>query len=141
VYPLKFMFDSLFERIAPRGHVNAQMELWQLGNAAAVYAVGFIALFGLFALLYRHAIAKSDDLRLTELELFDAQTNVVHHLISASIGVISLAIALLAPLRFVSLAPLVFFLMGPGHWYHGMRSGKARHVIEARLADEGAPVA
>jgi uncharacterized membrane protein len=141
VYPLKFMFDSLFERFVPRGHVNAQMELWQLGNAAAVYAVGFIALFGLFALLYRHAIAKSDDLRLTELELFDAQTNVVHHLISASVGVISLAIALVAPLRFVPLAPLVFFLMGPGHWYHGMRSGKARHAVESRLADEAAPVA
>lgn len=141
VYPLKFMFDSLFERFVPRGHVDAHLELWQLANAAAVYAVGFIALFGLFALLYRHALAKSDELGLTELELFDAQANVVHHLISASIGVISLAVALVAPLRFVPLAPLAFFLMGPGHWYHGVRSGKARHLIEARLANEGAPVA
>lgn len=141
VYPLKFMFDSLFERFVPRGDVNAQMELWQLANASAVYAVGFIALFVLFTLLYRHAIAKREELHLTELEVFDARTHVVHHLISTSVGVISLLIALVAPLGLVPLAPLAFFLMGPGHWVHGARSHKQRRALEERLGQEVAPVA
>jgi uncharacterized membrane protein len=141
VYPLKFMFDSLFERFVPRGNVDAQMELWQLGNAAAVYAAGFIAVFGLLALLYRHAVSKGEELRLTELELFDARTSFVHHLISSSIGVVSLLIALAAPLRLVPLAPMAFFFMGPGHWYYGVRSHKRRAALEERLAEEVTPVA
>lgn len=141
VYPLKFMFDSLFERFVPRGNVNAQMELWQLANASAVCAVGFIALFVLFVLLYRHAIAKREDLHLTELDVFDARTHVVHHLISTSIGVISLVIALVAPLGLVPLAPMAFFLMGPGHWFHGARSRKLRRELEERLGQEAATVA
>ena len=141
VYPLKFMFDSLFERFVPRGNVNGQLELWQLANAAAVYAAGFIAIFVLFALLYRHAIAKRDELHLDELELFDARTNVIHHLISTSIGVISLLIAVVAPLGLVPLAPVAFFLMGPGHWYHGARSGRRRRELEEQLGQEAAPVA
>jgi uncharacterized membrane protein len=140
-YPLKFMFDSLFERLVPHGVVDARMELWQLANASSVYAAGFIALFVLLALLYQHAIKEADDLHLDELELFDARTNVVHHLISVSVGLISLLIALIAPLGLVPLAPFAFFLMAPGHWVYGARSGRAREAVSARIAEEAAPVA
>ncbi len=74
VYPLKFMFDSAFARILPRLAPPEGMQLYQLANAVTVYAVGFIAIFVLFALLYRHAYAKRVELGLSDLEIFDTRT-------------------------------------------------------------------
>ena len=86
VYPLKFMFDSAFARILPRLAPPEGMQLYQLANAVTVYAVGFIAIFVLFALLYRHAFAKRVELGLSELEIFDAKINMRHHLLSVERG-------------------------------------------------------
>ena len=116
VYPLKFMFDSLFARFLPRLKPPEPLELWQLANAASIYAVGFIAIFVLFALLYRHALASRHELALSELEMFDARTAVGHHLISA-------ASACVAGDRIVGAArpragrAHVFCLMGPAHFW------------------------
>ena len=57
VYPLKFRFDSLFARPFARLHAPEPMQLTALANAAAIYSAGFIAIFLLFALLYRRAVA------------------------------------------------------------------------------------
>jgi hypothetical protein len=57
------------------------------------------------------------------------------------VGILSLGIALLAPLPLVQLAPTVFFLMGPGHWWYGARSGRQRREIEAELAGAANPAA
>jgi uncharacterized membrane protein len=135
VYPLKFMFDSLFARFVPRLKPPKPMELWELANTASVYSVGFIAIFVLFALLYRHALSRREELALTALEVFDARTNVGHHLISASVGVISLVIASLAPLGFAPVAPMAFCLMGPAHFVYGGRSGRNRRALEEQLTE------
>jgi cytochrome c biogenesis protein CcdA len=73
------------------------MQLWELANAAAIYAAGFIVIFVLFALLYRRALSRREELGLSELDVFDARTNIGHHLISAGVGVLSLAMASFAP--------------------------------------------
>jgi uncharacterized membrane protein len=139
VYPLKFMFDAMFSQWLPTEDGRVRMELYQLANTAAVYATGFIAVFVLFALLYHHAYARRETLELTELEVFDAREAIGHHLVSVSIGLLSLLIALIAPLRLVPLAPTIFFLMGPGHFWWGWRSGRARRQLEAELAAAGKP--
>jgi uncharacterized membrane protein len=134
VYPLKFMFDSLFARFVPRLKPPEPMELWQLANTASIYSTGFIAIFVLFALLYRHALSCREQLALSELEVFDARTNIGHHLISASVGVISLVIASLAPLGLAPVAPMAFCLMGPAHFVYGSRSGRNRRMLEEQLS-------
>jgi uncharacterized membrane protein len=135
VYPLRFMFDSLFARFVPRLKPLEPMELWELANTVSIYSIGFIAIFVLFALLYRHALSRRDELALSELEAFDARTNIGHHLISASVGVISLVIASMAPLGLAPVAPMAFCLMGPAHFVYGSRSGRNRRVLEEQLAD------
>jgi hypothetical protein len=110
------------------------MDLYQLGNAAAIYAAGFVALFVVFALLYRHAYASRGTLGLTPLEAFDAKNGMAHQIVSISVGLLSLLIATVAPLRLVPLAPAAFALMGPAHWLHGGRARKKRRALEANLA-------
>jgi len=71
VYPLKFMFDSMFAMWVPRPTTVDEikpMALWQLGNASAVYGFGFLLLFLAFALLYWRAYWKRDELGLGALE-------------------------------------------------------------------------
>jgi TctA family transporter len=114
------------------------MEMYQLANAAAVYAAGFIALFLVFALLYRHAYSCREDLELTALDIFDTKAAIGHHVVSASVGLVSLLIALFAPLRMAPIAPTTFCLMGPGHWWWGVRSRKLRQALEQKLASDAA---
>ena len=134
VYPLKFMFDSMFARmLPPRPGPGAivPMDLWQLANASAVYGAGFLALFLLFALLYQRAVARRDELGLTPLDVFDARSFRGHQLVSAGVGAIALAVALFAPLRIVFVSPMCFALMGPGHWWYGYRRGQQRAALVA----------
>lgn len=130
VYPLKFMFDSLFVRFLPSRLAPPEpMALYQLANASMVYALGFIVIFAIFALLYRHAYSKRAELELSEVEAFDATANIRHHLFSVAVGLISLLLAAFAPLQFAPIAPAAFFLMGPGHWFLGVRSGRQREML------------
>jgi uncharacterized membrane protein len=138
VYPLKFMFESMFTQWIP-GAEPVRMELYQLANVAAVYAAGFIAVFLLLALLYFHAYRSRDELGLSELEVFDARTAIGHHVVSIIVGMLSLIVALAAPLAWVPLAPTAFFLMGPGHAFYGWRSGRERRQLEAEIAAAATP--
>jgi len=140
VYPLKFMFDSLFARWFERLQPPKAMQLWELANATTIYAAGFIAIFVVFALLYRRALSRREELGLSELEVFDARTNIAHHLISAAVGVLSLIIASFAPLELAPIAPTAYCLMGPAHYGYGSISGKKRRALETRLAGDAAPV-
>src|SRR5436190_17212950 len=65
VYPLKFMFDSLFARFIPTRNPPVPMPLHQLANASAVYASGFVLMMLMFVLLYARAYVKRHELGLT----------------------------------------------------------------------------
>jgi uncharacterized membrane protein len=133
VYPLKFMFSSAFARLVPALRDTAEpMRVEELANAAAVYSCGFVVLFLMFVLLYHHVYAKRAALELTALEVFDAKTAMGHHTISMGVGLLALGVAVAAP-RYSPLSPMVFFLMGPGHWWYGVRSGRGRSALEKQL--------
>ena len=135
VYPLKFMFDSMFAMWLPAPKTMQPIEpmaLWQLGNASAVYGFGFLVLFLVFALLYYRAYRKREELGLGPLEIFDLKSNVGHHLVSAAVGAIAMVYALASPLRLVFISPMLFALMGPAHFAWGRhRSGRR---LEQELA-------
>jgi uncharacterized membrane protein len=138
IYPLKFMFDSMFDRIT--GSVGVQpMSLPQLARASAIYGLGFVVLFVMFALLYRHAYKRRAALGLTPLEVFDVKMFAGHHLLSAGVGLVVVAIATLAPVEMSPIAPTAFILMGPGHTVFGRVSGKRRRALEKRN-EAGVPV-
>jgi uncharacterized membrane protein len=135
VYPLKFMFDSMFSRfVRAVNNPPVPMALHELANASAIYAIGLIVMFVMFMLLYGRAYAKRDELGLTELETFDLKSLGGHHLVSAAVGVVALAIALFAPLQAAPLSPTALCLMAPGHVAWGAFRGRQRKPLEAALA-------
>jgi hypothetical protein len=129
VYPLKFMFDSMFAQMMPAAYPELKrMTLLELSRASAIYGLGFFVLFCLFALLYRHAYNKRVELGLTPLEVFDVKMYAGHHIVSAIVGLISLAFAVGGPLALAPIAPTCFALMGPLHWWYGTRVDKRRRL-------------
>ena len=135
VYPLKFMFESLFAIFTPAPTTRRPpepMALWQLGNASAVYAFGFLVLFLVFALLCHRAYRRREALGLDPAGVFDLKSEIGHHLVSAAVGGIAMAYALAAPLRFVFISPMLFVLMGPAHFWWGRRRSKQRELLAAR---------
>ena len=106
------------------------MPLYQLANASAIYALGFMAVFIVFALLYHHAYRCRAALELSELEVFDTRSGIAHHLVSTTVGLISLLIATVAPLQFSPIAPAAFSLMGPFHWLAGRAVAKTSRRAE-----------
>ena len=134
VYPLKFMFDSMFARFVRAPNGPKPMELWQLANASVVYAIGFILMMVMMVLLYARAYSKRAELGLSTLEVFDLRAMAGHHAVSAAVGGVALAIAGLAPVAFAPLSPMSLSLMGPGHYFWGMAHGRQRKALEKRLA-------
>jgi uncharacterized membrane protein len=134
VYPLKFMFDSMFAQFIPAlRSIVKPMSFSQLATASAIYGLGFVVLFALFALLYQQAYRKRDVLGLTAVEVFDVQSFAVHHLLSAAVGGVAFLSALLLPLQLAFLSPMSFALMGPVHWAYGNHRERRRKAFEAQL--------
>jgi uncharacterized membrane protein len=136
VYPLKFMFDSMFAQFFPAHTDIIRMSLPQLSRASAIYGLGFVVLFVMFVLLYLRAYGKRDELGLTPLQVYDTKMFVVHHLVSAGVGALAMLIALAAPLTWAPLSPASFALMGPAHWLCGTWGQRRR----ARFAAQDAAV-
>ena len=130
VYPLKFMFDSMFAEFGAVPGLQ-RMSLFELSRASAIYGFGFFALFVLFTLLYRHAYNKRVELNLSAAEVLDTKIFAGHHLLSAGVGLLSVAIALLGPLSTAPLAPVTFALMGPFHWLFGRYTQRKRRYAGA----------
>ena len=130
VYPLKFMFDSMFARLGASPGLQ-QMTLPQLARASAIYGLGFLVLFVIFALLYRHAYLKRVELDLTPEEVFDVRIFRNHHLLSAAIGLLSIVFALGAPVILAPIAPTLYLLMGPLHWGYGVYRARQRRNLVA----------
>jgi uncharacterized membrane protein len=133
-YPMKFMFTRLISGtilgIGPsidQGMSSANGRLLMI-----TYSAGFVALFATFMLLHWNALRQRQMLKLNALEVFDARASVRRHGISVAIGLVSIAIAALLPIRFLSFAGLVFFLLGPAHGTFGYMNGRARDRLEVK---------
>ena len=130
VYPLKFMFDSMFARMGATPGIEP-MTLPQLARASAIYGLGFLVLFVIFALLYGHAYRRRADLGLTPAEVRDVRVFANHHLLSAGVGLTSIVFALTAPVTMAPIAPALYSLMGPLHWSYGVYNERRRKAFVA----------
>jgi uncharacterized membrane protein len=134
VYPLKFLFTAAFSFFIPLLSINLRVNPSQLATIFAIYGAGFVAIFAMFGLLYRHAYRKRAELGLDELESFDLTASAGGHMVSVGVGLLATAIALFAPGSLASLSGFTYFLMGPAHWVYGTRTHRRRAALEARLA-------
>ena len=99
----------------------------------SLYTTGivvFFVLFLIFAMLYWHALRHRAELELDRLDVFDAQTGVWRHLLTAAVAFVSILITLILP-RQAAFAGLIYFVLGPLHTTYGFMRGRARAAISA----------
>jgi len=104
VYPLKFLFFSLF---VGAGKINAH----DIRTTFVVYGFGFAAVFMTFALMYVHAWRKRDQLGLSEIERLRTRHILVNHLVVGTIGLSSVLLALVLPERHLYWAGYFYFVI------------------------------
>lgn len=138
-YPLKFVLTRLVGGWTGHGMPQADPGYAVFTAADArllmvAYSAGFVAVFGLLALFYWNALSRREELGLGPLELFDARSGLRRHLLSVAIGVASILLALVLPMRLFWMPGFVYFLLGPVQGTNGYRTGKARARLMASLA-------
>ncbi len=138
-YPLKFVLTRLIGAWTGYGLPQGDLAYDAFTAADArllmvAYSGGFVAVFGLLALFYWNALRQRDALGLGTLELFDARSGIRRHLLSVGIGVVSIVLALVVPMRLFWMPGFIYFLLGPVQGTNGWRTGVARARLEASLA-------
>jgi uncharacterized membrane protein len=85
VYPLKFVFTFLIgiftrqglEVRLPNGTTTTMIQAQgQVTTLMMIFSLGYVAVFGLFVLMYAHAHKNRKKLKLNELEVFDTVTDI-----------------------------------------------------------------
>lgn len=140
VYPLKFLFSYLVNvftgghgeiRLA-NGNVEAMVEGNQMGTLMMIFGLGYIAVFGVFILLYLHAYRKRNELGLNAIELFDTRNSIQESVLNVCIGLLSIGIVVFGG-RYSMLAGPVYMLVGVVLTIHGTIMGRSRRRLEKAM--------
>jgi hypothetical protein len=94
--------------------------------------IGYIAVFGVFVLLYWHAYRRRSLLGLNELEIFDTREDIQEGALNVGIGTLSMTLALSGAGRFAGLAGMTYMLCPIVLTVHGTFMGRRRRKIEER---------
>jgi len=162
IYPLKFLFQTFIGLIL--GLVGWKLDIaWlgPLGQASraairgdqwpalmCVYAGGYAALYGLFAMMHAHALARRADLGLDEVEALITRYAVYENLVFVLVAVLSLVVlVLLGVVMGVPIYATGFFagwtymLIWPFQAVLGRRLDREKRALRARDAAAGPVVA
>jgi len=91
VYPLKFLFAVAFQT----GGISFQER--DVPTLFLIYGLGFASVSFVLALLYAHAYRKRDELGLNEWEVLVTRLSIAGHLATATVGLVSAALAQVIP--------------------------------------------
>lgn len=94
VYPLKFLAHTLVDMLLLQ---KMELPVTDMSKLMIVYGSGYIVVFLLLALMYRHALVNKEELELTESEVFETTTVMYQHIMFLAIGVVSVSIAIVFP--------------------------------------------
>jgi uncharacterized membrane protein len=142
VYPLKFVFTFLVSRFTghgvdvrlPNGSMVPMVENdGQMATLMIIFGIGYLAVFGLFVLLYRHAYQNRELLELNELEVFDTRTDIRENTINVGIAAVSILFAMFGGTRYGPLSGMIYMLTPVIMTVHGFRNGKQRKHLEERI--------
>ena len=138
VYPLKFLFTTLVDRLMgghneirlPNGNIQAVLEPGQIGSLMLIFGAGYLAVFGVFVLLYLHAYRKRKQLELNKFELLDTRASLQESILHCCIAVISMMIILIGGSEYAGIAGITYMLTGVVMGTHGTIMGKRRRRME-----------
>jgi hypothetical protein len=143
VYPLKFLFTIFtnsitgYHELDAAGHAIVPMTGSDWRPLMEIYSAGFIALYVIFALLYRHAYRLRVELALSPMEVYETRGVVQENLLMIGIGVVALVLALL---NLPAFSGMTYALIGPLQGWLGSVHGKGRRRLnEAAAASADVP--
>jgi uncharacterized membrane protein len=150
VYPLKFLFTFLVDKITG-GHGEVRLQdgtvtsmldsVEQMGKLMLIFSAGYLAVFLVFVLLYRHAYKKRAELDLNELEIFDTKSSIQESALNCGIAILSISIILIGGANYSGVAGMIYMLTGVAMGVHGTLSGSRRRRLEQRLLSKSPAVA
>jgi uncharacterized membrane protein len=124
-YPLKFLFELITSNEANQ---SKMIHSGQIQPLMLIYSAGFITIYILFYLMYRHALKYSKELELTPAEQYETKTVIDINLICIGICFLSIAIALLLPV-YAGLSGYVYFLFPVAYSVWFSYRGKKRRQM------------
>jgi uncharacterized membrane protein len=139
VYPLKFLFSFLINQLLgghgevrlANGNIAAMIETpGQMAQLMVIFDLGYLAVFGVFALLYFHAYRKREHLELNVLERFDTRVSILDSLLNCGIAICSLLIVFIGSARYAGLAGMIYMFTAVVLTASGMMMGKRRKKLE-----------
>ena len=142
VYPLKFLFSFLIDRLfgghnevhLANGNVVSMIENnEQMASLMNIFSLGYLAVFGVFVLLYWHAYRRRDALELNELERFDTRESILEAALNCGIAIVSLLIVFIGGAGRAGLAGVAYMLTAIVMTLHGMIMGRRRRRLEQKL--------
>ncbi len=141
VYPLKFLFSFLTNRFTtghaevrlPNGNVVQMIENnEQMANLMTIFNLGYLAVFGVFVLLFWHAYRNREALELNDLERFDTRESMLESALNCGIAVFSLLIIVVGGARRAGLAGMAYMLTPVVMTVNGKVMGKRRRKLLER---------
>ena len=140
VYPLKFLWRML--TLYPLSRILNQPDLSEnlspmlrstsdTASLMIIYGVGLASVFFVLALMYRHALAKSETLGFNSIEKFDTRSSIRTNLLMSAIPTLSLILAIiLKDNRYVGLiSGFTYMLYMPVMFTHGYLMAKRREKL------------
>jgi uncharacterized membrane protein len=131
-YPLKFIFQLNTGLISRKSIDPPTLFL--------IYGGGFAGIFALLFLLYVIAWRRRVALRLNQFELHDTVTSMWMYGFYIALGIVSVILGFTMTGRAVSLAGLIYFLLGPGSAFIGHWRGRKREELQRRQVEMAQPI-
>ena len=147
VYPLKFLFTLVIGGLTngltvPKEQLEHMFtSVQQIPALMIIYSLGYIAVCGLFALLYHYAYRKRADLELNEYEAVRTLHAVLFQLGFALVGVAVVVAAALMPANVAGYSGLIYSLNGVVGFALGTILGKRERAALEKVQKQAVAAA
>jgi hypothetical protein len=97
-----------------------------------IFNLGYLAVFGVFVLLFWHAYRKREALELNELERFDTRQTMLESSLNCGIAIVSLLVLAIGGVARAGLAGMTYMLTPIVMTLNGRIMGIRRRKLKAR---------
>jgi len=131
VYPLKFLFTWLTVNLFGLAMHNVpHIETLADGRMLyLIYGLGFAGVWGLYAVLYAHALSLREQLQLDSIEVVLTRSSLAAYLIYVAVCLVSIALAMLTTNGW--LPGVIYTVLGPLQWFSGWWYGRKVTALAA----------
>jgi uncharacterized membrane protein len=141
VYPLKFLFTVVVNGLLglpqtarlDSGAIVPMVLPNQTRDLIIVYSLGYMAVFGVFALMFVNAYRQREALQLNALELFETRLSIQIEVVNIAVGLLAIVVALLLGPSDPGNAGWIFLLLWPLRTIQEIIAARQRRVLLSSL--------